>query len=98
LADPTYLTGDEVNRAYEAQINGKAYTISSATISVWNPAGTKIINGVSMTIAGTRATYQISGANTGTAGTYTVEVDVTFANSQGQLSFSETFVVTARMA
>jgi len=49
-----------------------------------------------MTLAGSRATYQIAGANTANAGTYKVEFTVTFANSQGQLSFQETFAVAAR--
>ncbi len=96
MADPTYYTGDAVNRGYEATINGKPYTISAATISVWQPDDTKAVNGASMTLAGTRCTYQVAGAVNNAAGTYTVEADITFANNQGQLSISETYVVTVR--
>lgn len=96
MADPTYYTGDDVNRAYEAKVNGKPYKIDSATISVWNPSDTKVVNGDSMTVSGTRATYQVDGSNTGNAGTYKVEVDITFANNQGQVSYQETFAVAAR--
>ena len=98
MSDPTFYIDDEVNRAFEARINGKLYAISAATISVWRPDDSKQVNGATMTIAGTRATYQIAGSVNNAAGTYTVEADITFANSQGQLSISETYVVTARKA
>ncbi|MFQ6027403.1 MAG: hypothetical protein ACE5Q6_07920 [Dehalococcoidia bacterium] len=96
MADPTYYTGDAVNRSIQAKINGQPYDISSATIDVWNPSDTQVVTGAAMILAGSRATYQIGGSNTGNAGTYKVEFTVTFANSQGQLSFQETFSVAAR--
>ena len=51
-----------------------------------------------MSIDGKRMSYQIAGANTAVVGIYTVEVDATFANSQSQLSFSETFEIKVRHA
>ena len=96
MPDPTYYTGDAVNRSIQARINGAPYDISAATIDVWNPADTQVVTGASMTVAGSRATYQVAGASTGSAGTYKVEYTVTFANSQGQLSFQETFTVNVR--
>jgi hypothetical protein len=100
MADPTYYVGSAINRAIEARINGKPYPISSATLSLWDPGGVNHLNAVSMTIAGTRATYQIAGSQidaVGTASTpWKVEYAVTFANSQGLLHFQETLIVKAR--
>lgn len=96
MADPTYYVASEVNRAIEAKINGKPYDISSATISVWDPSDNLHLNAVSMTVVGSRATYQIDTAEIDEVGTWKVEYAVTFANSQGLLHFQETFAVVAR--
>lgn len=96
MADPTYYVGSEVNRAIKAVINGKEYPIDSATISVWDPSDNNHLNAVAMTVAGTRATYQIDTAEIDETGTWKVEYAVTFGNSQGLLHFQETFTVSAR--
>lgn len=96
MADPTYYVGSTVNRAIEARINGKPYSISSATLSLWDPVGNNHLNAVSMTVAGTRATYQIATSQIDAAGDWKVEYAVTFDNSQGLLHFQETFSVSAR--
>lgn len=96
MADPTYYVGSAVNRAIEAKINGKPYPIDSAIITVWDPADNVHINAAAMTIAGTKATYQIAAAQIDETGTWKVEYAVTFDNSQGLLHFQETFMVSAR--
>lgn len=95
MADPLYYIGDSVNRAYEATINSSPYAIASGTINVWNPSDELVVTEQPVTVAGTRATYQIAtGANV-TAGVHKVEVVLVFANSQGTLRYHETYTLLA---
>ena len=95
MADPKYYVGDSVNRAYEATLNGLPYSLSSGTINVWNPSDVKVVTDQAVTIAGTKATYQIATSANIVSGVHKVEVVLVFANSQGTLTFQETYTLLA---
>lgn len=89
------VVGDSKNIAVEATVNGKPYPISSATISVWDTGDNQDVNGASMTVAGTRATYQVATSVHDAAGTYKFTCYVVFGNSQGTMSLKGTYTVLA---
>lgn len=89
------VVGDNKNITVEARINGAPYSISSATISVWDTGNNQDVNAASMTVAGTRATYQVATSVNDAAGTYKFTCYVVFANSQGTMSLKGTYTVLA---
>jgi hypothetical protein len=95
LADPLYYVGDAVNIRLQALEDGAPYAIASGTIDVWNPSDTKVVTAQAVAVAGTRATYQIPTSANVTAGVHKVEVQLTYANSLGPLTFHKTYTLLA---
>ena len=96
MVDPLYYVDDAVARKIQALINGEPYDLSAATIDVWNPSDSQVVTSGVMTRVGSRASFLIPTSAILVAGTFKVEYTLTFANSQGALSFHEVFDVLAR--
>jgi len=94
---PNYVyTSDNYLIKVKARVGTNAAPISDATVDVWNPAGTKVVNAAAATVLEDEASYLVSTSNTVTAGEYTYEVHVTYAGGYGVLTYQGTFTITAR--
>ena len=80
-------TSDNYNIRVRAFNAGNSALVSSSTVDVWNPAGTKVVTAAVATVAGNEISYQVTVGTLATAGTYTYEVHVTFQEGLGILTY-----------